>query len=337
MAIDGIYTLANDVVYDQVVALINSIEVHLGTEIPICIIPYDDRLDRVRQEIARRPHVFVLDAPERIERWQDFVSQVWKLHPTAMETWEKRRGTPGVDRLGAHNRLCAFDTESPFERFIYLDADMLVFDNFDKVIPYLDRYDFIAYDFQRSNPENIYDLKSPRLNSLFESDSDMRSQVFCSGFFASKRGIIGPEQRQKILDNLASGDAEVLFPGSVDQSILNYSVAKLKISYCNLSWELPNEEKTGNSAHSPHFQNRDNVLYDRGKRLTFLHYIGVSSKYFNRACAGENIDFPYRDLFLHYRYLHEPEKRPKFTSPPQYYKQPPTFLDKVLKKLKLKT
>ncbi|WP_375539518.1 hypothetical protein [Planktothrix sp. FACHB-1365] len=35
----GIYTLANDVVFDQLVALLNSIEVNISPDIPVCVIP----------------------------------------------------------------------------------------------------------------------------------------------------------------------------------------------------------------------------------------------------------------------------------------------------------
>ncbi|MDE5117536.1 MAG: sugar transferase, partial [Trichodesmium sp. St2_bin2_1] len=73
---------------------------------------------------------------------------------------------------------------------------------------------------------------------------------------------------------------------------------------------------------------------DHGKRLTYLHYIGVSSKAFTRVCEGENIDIPYRDIFLYYRYLHEPEKRPVFTTKPKPYNPPPNLFQRVLKKLK---
>ena len=44
----GIYLLANDVVYDQLVALINSIEVNYSPDIPICIIPFNDKLDLIK-------------------------------------------------------------------------------------------------------------------------------------------------------------------------------------------------------------------------------------------------------------------------------------------------
>jgi hypothetical protein len=49
----GIYTLANDAVYDQLVALLNSIEVNVSPDIPVCIIPYDERLDLVQKAVKK--------------------------------------------------------------------------------------------------------------------------------------------------------------------------------------------------------------------------------------------------------------------------------------------
>jgi hypothetical protein len=66
----GIYTLANDAVYDQLVALLNSIEVNVSSDIPICIIPYDDRLDRVKQEIKSRKNVILFEDESSIQRWR---------------------------------------------------------------------------------------------------------------------------------------------------------------------------------------------------------------------------------------------------------------------------
>ena len=39
MQSSGIYTLANDRVFDQLVALLNSIEVNISPDIPVCVIP----------------------------------------------------------------------------------------------------------------------------------------------------------------------------------------------------------------------------------------------------------------------------------------------------------
>lgn len=49
----GIYTVANDVVFDQLVALLNSIEVNVGTDTPVCVIAYDDRTEKVQAEIEK--------------------------------------------------------------------------------------------------------------------------------------------------------------------------------------------------------------------------------------------------------------------------------------------
>jgi len=79
----GIYTLANDYVYDQLVALLNSIEVNIGLDIPVCVIPFDDQLDRVKEEIDSRPNVTLFCNREAIERWETFAQEVVAAHPRA--------------------------------------------------------------------------------------------------------------------------------------------------------------------------------------------------------------------------------------------------------------
>ena len=137
-----------------------------------------------------------------------------------------------------------------------------------------------------------------------------------------------------MLKQLREGEAEVLYIWAADQPILNYMVMRSGLKVYNLALNLPPGDITGNSVTSSHFQEKDHLIYDHGKRLTYLHYIGISSKVFARVCDGENLDFPYRDVFLHYRYLHEPEKQPQFNSKPQPYNQPPSFFQRALKKLK---
>ena len=44
---NGIYTLANDAVYDQLVALLNSIEANYSKDIPVCVIPYDNDIGKI--------------------------------------------------------------------------------------------------------------------------------------------------------------------------------------------------------------------------------------------------------------------------------------------------
>jgi hypothetical protein len=59
----------------------------------------------------------------------------------------------------------------------------------------------------------------------------------------------------------------------------------------------------------------DDVLYDKGRRLTYLHYMSISAAKINQLCAGEDVEIPYRDVFLHYRYLNSPETQPKLAPP----------------------
>lgn len=112
-------------------------------------------------------------------------------------------------------------------------------------------------------------------------------------------------------------DCEFINHRLADQGILNYAVFKSKIKPYNLAKQLPKNKIAGSSAGaSSHFVEKNHILYDKGVRLTYLHFTDVSPLRIKLACQGENIDFPYRDVFMYYRYLHEPEKMPKFEGEP---------------------
>jgi len=328
----GIYILANDVVLDQAIALLNSIEANYGREVPVCLLPYDNRTTALAAAVSDRPQASVFGDREVMETWDAFARAVWDSHPTARQAWQERGET--YHRFGTHRRLCAFD--GPFERFVYMDADTLLLSSLDPIFQRLDRYDFVVYDFQYKDLSHVFDVKNERLTEIFPA-LRLERDIFCSGFFASKRGIFDRERRMTILQALRAGDSSALYPWSVDQSVLNYMVLRSEISSCNLALELPPEQRTGCSVTSKHFEERDRRLYDKGVPLTYLHYIGVPSKVVARTCAGENLAFPYRDIFLHYRYLKAPEQRPSFSGQPRAWNAPPSFWQKVLKKVGLAT
>ncbi|MCZ8248199.1 MULTISPECIES: Npun_R2821/Npun_R2822 family protein [unclassified Microcystis] len=329
---DGICTLANDRIYDQLIALLNSIEVNGGKDIPVCVYPYDDNTERIKAEIAQRPNVELFDNQEIIERWDNFAKSAWEPHPTAKERWLKA-GSRGYHRFGTHRRYCAFD--GPFDRFIYMDGDTLLMSPLDRVFAQLDNYDCVVYDFQHKDITHVYEVTSPKLLEIFPQER-LNQEIFCSGFYGSKKGLFDGERRNWLIEQLRAGEAEIVYPMAVDQPLLNYMMMRSNFSIYNLALQLPKEERTGCCVTSPHFQALDNILYDHDKRLTYLHYIGLSSSLFTRLCSGENLDFPYRDIFLHYRYLYEPSQRPVFTDSPKPYQPPtPTFWQKVTRKLGL--
>jgi Mannosyltransferase putative len=324
---DGIYTLANDHVFDQLVALLNSIEAN-ANNLPVCVIAYNDQLDRVRAEIANRPNVTLMENPDIFAPWREFSQQVWETHPHALATW-KEQGINGVYRLSCNHRYASFDSAAPFDRFIYLDADTLVLDSLDFIFESLNNHDFVTYDFQFKDPSHIFNLTTPKLLKIFPLER-LSTEIFCSGFYASKKGLFSSEQLQKAVSYLAEGEAEVLYLKAPNQSVLNYLTMRSGITIHNLAVHLPSEKRTGNSVTSNHFEWCDRVLYDHGKCITYLHYIGLSSQLFRKLCAGENVSFPYRETFLHYRYLQEPDQRPNLPEQPVNL---PSFTRRVLQKL----
>jgi len=281
--------------------------------------------------IALIANVQLYDNQDSMQCWDQFARDVWDTHPTARQRWNN--SDPSYyHRAGTHRRFCAFD--GPFDRFLYMDADTVLLDAVEFIFQQLEKSDWVVYDFQFKDPTHVYEVASPRLKQLFGAER-IQTEIFCSGFYATKRGLFDAEKRAWLLSELRSGDAEVLYPMAPDQTVLNYMVMKSGLACYNFALELQPTQRTGCCVTSPGFTEQNHLLYDRGNRLTYMHYIGLSSSLFHCICSGENIEFPYRDLFLHYRYLHEPEQRPRLTDKPRHYDMPPSLQNRVLRKLRL--
>ncbi|MBK1987212.1 sugar transferase [Sphaerospermopsis aphanizomenoides BCCUSP55] len=333
--VNGIYTLANDVVYDQLVALLNSIEVNAGREIPVCVIPYDDRLDKVKAEIETRKNVTLFDKSDAIIFWDNFATQVWKNYPRAQKKWREWEVSE-LYRLPMHRKLCAL--EGDFEKFIYFDADTLLMGSIDYIYEKLHDYDWVVNDFQyKSDLKYVFDGSSDLIHQVF-SPEKIPSHIFCAGWFGAKKNIFSQAILDDFVDRLQAGEADVMALTGPDQSLFNYMVIKSDIAFYNFAYHQ-SAQTTGNH-WSSRFDEIDNVLYDKGRRLTYLHYMSISASAFTRLCAGEDVDIAYRDVFLHYRYLKSPEQRPQnFKRPSSLSKlqQATTgFIGQKVKNLKVK-
>jgi len=326
---DGIYILANDVVADQLIALVNSIRANAG-EIPICILPYDNNIDEVRSLLKTWNGVTLFEDIQCIQKWEDFSIQIWQSHPTLREAWTTEAGFV-VNRLGMHRRFCGF--EGPFERFIYLDADTLVLDSLEPIFQSLADHDFVVYDFQHKDLTHVFQHDSPKLREVF-SPERLEKEIFCAGMFASKRGLFSDAQLEDLLERLCQGEAALLYGNAPDQSILNYMVMRSHIASLNLALHWSGDRRTGNSVTSSHFEERDRQVYDHGKPLMYLHYIGLPSTIFRQVSAGSNVTFPYRDTFLLYRFLHAPEQQPQYRYRSKPYDAPPRLTTKLMRKLR---
>jgi hypothetical protein len=307
---NGIYILANDVVFDHLIALLNSLEVNGAKNIPVCIIPYDDKLDRVRSYISPLHNITLFENSDSIDFWEDFATKVWTSHHKAQRVWQAKGWKP-VHCLGMHRKFCCFD--GYFDKFVYFDCDTLLMDSLDFIYQKLDEFDWVANDFQyKSDLNYVFDLSSEKLPQIFNIEN-LQSQIFCAGWFAAKKSIVNRTNSAILLNQLTSGEAEILSLRGTDQPLFNYLVARSGITFYNFAYHQP-EQITGNH-WSSQFDILDFILYDKGKRLTYLHYMSISAAKFTRLCAGEDVEIPYREVFLHYRYLKSPEKQPKLTRP----------------------
>ena len=329
---NGICTLGNDRVYDQIIALLNSIETMMG-DIPVCIYPYDDNTAKLAEEVATRPNVQLYDNTESIAKWDRFVRRVWDTHPTAKERW-LAAGSTGYHRVGTHRRYGAFD--APFDRYLYMDADTLLMSPVHYIFDLLDTHDCIVYDFQYKDPTHVYEVDSPKLERVF-GEERVAKEIFCSGFYASKKDLFSDAELEELIGYLKAGEAEILYPMAPDQTIVNYMMMRSGKSVYNLALNLKHSDSriapTGCCITSPHFEEKDHILYDKGQRLTYLHYIGLSSSIIAKVCQGENIYFPYRDLFLYYRFLKNPEAKPAFIGKPQPLKPKVNLWQKIVSKV----
>jgi hypothetical protein len=300
---NGIYILANDFVYHQLVALLNSIEVNVGVDVPVCIIPYDDRLDQVRAEVNCRPQVSLFADQVAIAKWEAFAIRVWQAHDRAQKAWQARK-LPATYRLAMHRKLCCWAGE--FDRFIYFDADTLALGSVDAIFEKLAEFDWVANDYQYcSDRKYIFDAPQAQLEAVFAADQ-IASNIFCAGWFASKKGVFSDVMLAELLTALEAGEADVMALWGPDQSLLNYMVLRSGISYYNFAFH----GGAPGSHWSSHFDEIDHVLYDQGRQLTYLHYMSIASTKFNQLCEGIDVEIPYRDLFLHYRYLNAAAQRP---------------------------
>jgi hypothetical protein len=319
----GIYLLANDVVYDQLVALINSIEVNYSPDIPICIIPFNDKLDLIRQEITKRKNVFLFDDQESIARWENFIAQFDRLY---FDYPHQDVANKYTEVLTMHRKYCAFD--GPFDKFIYLDLDTLVFQPLDHVFNKLDEYDFVVHDYQRKTSLRLkeVDYYFEVFKDVYPTTEALANRFHCGGFWASKRKAINEKDLEYFLEELSNGDIKIFRSWLSEQTKLNYMTVKKNLKLYNFTLDESSEYNTGVCITSSHFEEKNHVLYDKGKKLTYLHYMGIKNDRLRRLCEWEKrklpfkdklvyladkfykwqiSNIPYREIFLYYRFIGE--------------------------------
>ncbi|PMB30167.1 methionine synthase [Fischerella thermalis CCMEE 5208] len=331
----GIYTLANDTVYDHLVALLNSIERNISPDIPVCIIPYNQQLKLITEEIKSRPNVSLFENWESIQRWDNFVNQVWDAHP---RTQESRLTRPGWYKGFVHRKFAAFDGD--FERFIFYDADSLVMKPINDVLIKLDTYDLVFDDWEHAKPEAATDINLKLAQSATNiAEAQLRSRIHCNSFFGSHRGLFGIDELNNLMHRLIE-KREVEWINKKfwwsSSALFNYMTMDSKYSIFNYTLSSNDEDKTGNCANADLFVNIDNILYnqERLKPIHRIHYMSYPASDFARLCHGEDVDIRYREEFLYYRFLKQPELKPQQLKSPTVTAKTNQLIKRVMKKIK---
>lgn len=330
----GIYTLANDVVYDQLVALLNSIEQNVSSELPICIIPYDNRLEKVKQELETRKNVALFTNQESIERWENFADRVWSVHPRAKDPKSSR---PRWYKGHLQRKYVAFD--GPFDRFIFYEADNLAMKSANDVWEKLENYDFVFNDWEHKKATPVAALNIPVIEaSGLYLEADIRPKLHCGSFFASKKGLFSPTELAE-LEKLLIEKREVEWINGNgwwdDVFLLNYMTLRCDRPLYNFTLSPNPQDRTGNCADADPFVNIDNVLYNEQglKPIHRIHYMNYSSSDFARLTQGEDVNIRYQDVFLHYRFLKQPEQKPQVLQKASVFTKTNRKFQKIMAKI----
>lgn len=312
----GIYTLANDTVYDQLVALLNSIEKNIGSDIPVCVIPYNDRLEKTQKEIDSRPQVTLFNNSQSLARWDSFVNEVWEYHSQASKPLERPAWYKGF----VHRKFAAFDGD--FDRFVFFDADSLAIKPLDKIFEKLDVYDLVFDDWEHNKKRFSTELDLEAIKQATGlSEADIRPKLHCDSFFGSKSGLFSPAEMDVLKERLTKKkEIQWVYDRCWWSSSALFSYLTFHTNYSMFNFTLsPNgQDRTGNCADADPFVEIDGILYNQEglKPIHRIHYMNYSSAGFTRLCQGEDIDIRYRDTFIHYRFLKNPEQKPdNFQSP----------------------
>lgn len=272
----GIYIVANDRVYDNAIALLNSIRSY-DPEVPVFLIPFNEEYQKVADTLNKLHNVQLFPNLEFLDHFTKKIGEIFDR-----------------DFLALPNKMRKLAVWfGPLDEFLYIDTDIIVFNKISDVLNKLSEVGFICCDYHHAN-EGLRNIFSPYVKEHNIFTETELQDVFNSGLWASKKGAITEQQMDEILRECATHREYFDFTqGVTDQPILNYMVLKLIPKRYNLV-KTP-EGEPGSWAGSKHFQEKDHVLYDQGKRLIYLHWAGTPLK-----PGGA-----YWDLWEHYRYLKE--------------------------------
>ncbi|MEB3233646.1 MAG: hypothetical protein VKJ64_21740 [Leptolyngbyaceae bacterium] len=288
----GLYITANDKVMDHAIAFLNSLRLH-DPDIPVILIPYNEDYHQVATCLNERFGVTVyedLDFIKRIsQRLYDIFGNGFFARPNQFR-----------------KQACWF---GPFEEFVYIDTDIVVFEPISQNMNYLADYDFICADYQHLG--GLTNVFSPKVLEAGIFTTEQVKDIFNGGFWGSKKGLITEDDLYETFQECAAHPEYFDFSQKTsDQPIINYMILKRIDKRFNIVRREGGAP--GNWGGSPHFQMDENYqLYDPklGQKLQYIHWAGIRIE---PGC-------PYWDVWYHHRYLNEDAPGYELPKPPSLF------------------
>lgn len=272
----GVYFLANNKVFPQVVAFLRSFRTYNPT-IALCLIPYDSDFDQITS-LKEGYDFSVLERPELFAEC-DGISM--EFHGRVLGTYRKLAAWEGI-----------------FDLFAYIDVDTVVLDSVDFVFEHLKYGHYIA---SHSNLEQI--RRWVWKDSIYETNLLTEPQIAFAtntGFFASARGMLPIKHcLAKVEGALRLKDSMELM--AMEQPFLNYLVVSSGYNYTSLLvlralghsknarlefWAgLPDGRIEKGKLHAP-----------GGEPIFLVHWAGLWQQY-----STSQAELPYKELWDYYR------------------------------------
>ena len=273
----GVYIVANNKVKENAIALLSSLR-RYDPDVPVYLIPFNEDHQEVAQQLFEM---------YQVQRFPD-MDLLDSLTQTIGDIFPR-------DFLALPNKMRKLAAWfGPLDEFLYIDTDVLFFTPVSETLSYLDKADFIWCDYHYKR--GLEDVFSEVVLAQDIFSAEELQDVFNSGLWGSRKSALSMERLTEILKDCAAHREYFDFSsGTTDQPIMNYLVLKAIPRRLNIAKVQPNEP--GSWGGSPHFEQRDQVLFDGDRPLRYLHWAGTPMR-----TGG-----PYRDLWTHYRYLDDPE------------------------------
>jgi hypothetical protein len=264
----GIYILGNDNIIEDAIAFLNSLRQY-APHYPVLLIPYDDQHQRLARLLRDK---FGVEKFEDQSLFDELDKHAQAIHGKSVPAFRKF--------------ACWF---GPFDEFIYFDNDIVVFQDQTDVFDLLAEYDIVyCGDGRILGIDQVFTKRVLERNLFSEQEI---SELFNTGFFASKKGGLDRAQLMSLLEEAATV-SDIFFPQVKEQGVLNYLVLGIMPKRANLrdfKPAVPDDAWAG----VPTLEIRnDKVLLPNGMPVRNIHWAGFK-QIPNR---------PYVSLWLKYRY-----------------------------------